>query len=88
LLPLYPSLEDPSLVFMARTFSIVSFTTIWPLLMIATCFSELLSFFEVVRREEDGETFLRELAQIIPHAAAKLDVHTRGRLIENKERGS
>lgn len=35
--------------------------------------------------EDDGDAFLVQLGEKAPHRAAQLDVHTRGRLVENQQ---
>ena len=49
--------------------------------------AETLGFLEVVGGEDDRRAFLVDRPQKLPHGAANLDVHARGRLIENQEPG-
>src|SRR3989344_4777030 len=48
-------------------------------------FAKLLGFFEVVGGEQDGEARFAQPREVIPHAAAELDVYARGRLVEDEE---
>ncbi len=48
--------------------------------------AELLGFFQVVGGQDDGDAFLVDLAHIVPQLAAQLDVHARGRLVQDQDR--
>src|SRR3989344_541587 len=50
--------------------------------------AELLGLLEIVGRKENGHALLRDAAQVTPHTAAKLHVHSRCRLVEYEKTGT
>ena len=49
--------------------------------------AQALGLLEVMRGEDDGGPFAVDLAQVLPHGAADLDVHAGGRLVEDQQPG-
>ena len=48
---------------------------------------DLVSLLQVVRREDDGSPLLAELSDHAPERASSLDIHRRGRLVQEDELG-
>ncbi|MNH13041.1 hypothetical protein D3C79_726000 [compost metagenome] len=47
--------------------------------------AQLLSLFQVMGGEDDGDALLVQLGQKTPHRAAQFDIHTRRRLVEDQQ---
>ncbi|MNN54343.1 hypothetical protein D3C81_1691560 [compost metagenome] len=47
--------------------------------------AQLLSLFQVMGGEDDGDAFLVQLGEEAPHRTAQLDIDARGRLVENQQ---
>ncbi len=47
--------------------------------------AQLLSLFQIVRGEDDGDAFLVQLGEESPHRTAQLDVHPGSRFVEDQQ---